>query len=395
MKDAPRIVPGTGEYRRAIFALFLAGFASFSLIYCVQPLLPELARDFQVGPARSSFALSATTGLLALSIFAAGAYSQAFSRRGLMCASILSGAACNIAAALAPTWPGLLAARALEGVVLGGVPAVAMAYLAEEMAPAHLGRAMGFYVAGTALGAMLGRVGMGLLTEYDSWRTALGILGLLCLAATAGFALLLPPSRHFAPRRGLRLGYHLLTWAKLLRDPRLLRLFLGGFTLTSVFVTLFNYATFRLAAPPYRLGQTAASMIFLTYGFGIFSSSVAGGLADRHGRRPVLLAGFSFMLAGIALTLGTGLLSLVAGVALVSTGYFIAHAVVSGAIGPLAGLAKGHAASLYLLFYYMGSSITGSLGGWFWQHGGWGAVCALTGAMALLGMFLTRLPPRT
>ena len=73
---------------------------------------------------------------------------------------------------------------------------------------------------------------------------------------------------------------------------------------------------------------------------------------------------------------------------LVTTGFFIAHSVASGSIGPLAGAAKGHAASLYLLFYYMGSSIVGSVGGWFWQHGGWGAVAALTGALGFFGMIL-------
>ncbi|WP_198411834.1 hypothetical protein [Microvirga flavescens] len=60
----------------------------------------------------------------------------------------------------------------------------------------------------------------------------------------------------------------------------------------------------------------------------------------------------------------------------------------SGSVGPLAGPAKGHAASLYLLFYYAGSSITGSVGGWFWQHGGWSSIVALTGALSLLGLFL-------
>ena len=131
-------------------------------------------------------------------------------------------------------------------------------------------------------------------------------------------------------------------------------------------------------------------MIFLTYAFGVFSSSAAGSLADKMGRRPVILMGFLLMLAGLALTLFSSLFILITGIALVTAGYFIAHSVVSGSIGPLAGLTKGHASSLYLLFYYMGSSITGSVGGWFWQHGGWPGVCALTGAMGLLGLVLTR-----
>jgi hypothetical protein len=55
------------------------------------------------------------------------------------------------------------------------------------------------------------------------------------------------------------------------------------------------------------------------------------------------------------------------GILLVTIGFFGAHAVASGWVGRLAGDAKGHASSLYLLSYYMGSSFVGSAGGWFWQ----------------------------
>ena len=66
---------GTSEYRKAGTALFLLGFASFSLIYCVQPLLPAFAESFALTPAESALALSLTTGFLAISILLAGAFS--------------------------------------------------------------------------------------------------------------------------------------------------------------------------------------------------------------------------------------------------------------------------------------------------------------------------------
>lgn len=382
------IRPGTREHRFAGIALFLAGFASFSMIYCVQPLLPAFAQSFAVGPAESSLALSLTTGLLAFAIVAAGAFSQSLGRRGLMFASMTLASLLTLAAALLPSWHGLLAVRALEGLVLGGVPAVAMAYLAEEIEPAHLGRSMGLYIAGTAFGGMMGRVGMGMMTEFTSWRWALGLLGGLCLAATLGFLALLPPSRNFRAERGSGLGFHLAAWRRHLGNKALIRLYAIGFLLTSIFVTLFNYATFRLSAPPYSLSETKVSLIFLAFGFGILSSSAAGRLADRFGRRALLAAGFLIMLAGVAVTLLSSLMAIGAGIALVATGFFIGHAVASSSVGPLAGEAKGHAASLYLLFYYIGSSIVGSSGGWVWQHGGWPGIVILTGSLALAGAVL-------
>ncbi|WP_315129461.1 MFS transporter [Comamonas antarctica] len=378
----------TPEYLRAQWALFLAGFASFSLIYCVQPLLPAFAQTFGITAAQSSLALSLTTGLLAVAIVLAGAFSQALGRRGLMFTSMALASLLNIAAAVVPSWNALLAARALEGLVLGGVPAVAMAYLAEEIDPRHLARAMGLYLAGTAFGGMTGRVGMGLLTEWVSWQFALGLLGGLCLLSALGFLALLPPSRNFTPRPGLQLHFHLQAWGGHLRNRQLWSIYAVGFTLTSIFVSMFNYATFRLAGAPYGLSQTQISLLFLAFGFGMVASSTAGRLAERMGRRPLLLAGFALMLAGMLLTLSSALPVVFTGIALVTTGFFVGHAVASSSVGPLAGATKGHAASLYLLFYYLGSSVVGSIAGWFWQHGGWSAVVALTAALALLGLGL-------
>jgi MFS transporter, YNFM family, putative membrane transport protein len=330
-----------------------------------------------------------------VAIVLAGAFSQALGRRGLMFASMGLGALLNLIASVMGHWHGLLVARAIEGVVLGGVPAVAMAYLAEEIHPRDLGRIMGLYVGGTAFGAMTGRVGMGLLTEWVSWRFAMGVLGALCVASSIGFFLLLPPSRNFTPKPGLQLTYHLKSWADHLRNRAMVRFFAIGFVLTSIFVTLFNYTTFRLAGAPYHLNPTQISLLFLTYGFGIVSSSLAGTLAERVGRRKVLILGFTLMLTGVLLTLSSELLVAVVGITLVTVGFFLGHSSASSSIGPLAGLTKGHAASLYLLFYYVGSSVVGSVGGWFWQHGGWTAVVGLTGTLAVIGILLaasTRTP---
>ena len=379
---------GSRAYRRASLSLFLAGFATFSLLYCVQPLLPEFTRDYGISPGVSALALSVTTGALAMAIFASGALSQLLPRRRLMFASMALAAACNLAAACAPNWPMLLLARFAEGLVLGGVPAVAMAYLAEEVHARDLGQAMGQYVAGTAFGGMMGRVGMGLLTEWWSWRVAMGALGVLGLAAAIGFLALLPPSRRFVVQRGFDARSHVRIWGGHLRHRHLARLFAIGFLLTSIFVTLFNYAGFRLSGAPFDLGPTAVSMIFLTYISGIFVSPLAGRMADRYGRRLPLTCALLVMAAGALVTLSGSLVLIVAGILLVTIGFFATHAIASSWVGRLAGSAKSHATSLYLLSYYFGSAITGTAGGWVWQNLRWGGVVGLTAALAVLGAAL-------
>ena len=371
------IQPGSPEYWRVSVALFLAGFATFSLLYCVQPLLPELAQTFGVSPAQSALALSVSTACLAGSIVLAGAVSEGLGRRKLMFISMALAALCNLLASFLPQWHALLAARALEGLLLGGVPAVAMAYLSEEIDPKGLGFAMGLYVGGTALGGMLGRVGMSAMTEFWGWRHAMAALSALDLLAALGFVWLLPNSRNFLKKSGLGAQYHLQAWGRHLQHKGLPLLFLIAFGLMGVFVSIYNYAGFMLSAAPYHLSQLQISHIFYAYLFGIVASPVAGALADRLGRGPVLIAGTLLMATGVVLTLFASLACIVVGVVLLTAGFFVAHSVASGWVGRLAQQAKGHASSLYLWGYYMGSSVLGAGAGWFWSRWGWSGVSSV------------------
>ena len=371
------IQQGSAEYWRVSVALFLAGFATFSLLYCVQPLLPELTRAFDVSPAQSALALSVSTGCLAVSIVLAGALSEGLGRRKLMFISMALAALCNLVASYLPHWHALLAARALEGILLGGVPAVAMAYLSEEIDPKGLGFAMGLYVGGTALGGMLGRVGMSAMTEFWGWRHALAALSVIDLLAALGFVLLLPNSRNFVKKNGLGSRYHLQAWGRHLHHKGLPLLFLIAFGLMGVFVSVYNYAGFLLSAAPYNLSQLQISHIFYAYLFGMVASPLAGGLADKHGRGVVLIAGACLMSVGVVLTMFQPLACIVTGIVLLTAGFFVAHSVASGWVGRLAQQAKGHASSLYLWGYYMGSSILGAGAGWFWSRWGWTGVSSV------------------
>ncbi|WP_417828840.1 MFS transporter [Thalassospira sp.] len=381
------ITPGSGAFRRISIALFLAGYATFSLIYCVQPLLSELAGHFAVGPAESSLALSLTTGFLALAILLAGAVSEAVGRKQLMLVSICVASVLNLIAPFLSDWHAFLVVRALEGLVLGGVPAVAMAYLAEEIDPKGLGMAMGIYISGTAIGGLSGRVVIGFLTDLFGWHIALGAMGALGLAAALGFAVLLPASRNFRRRPGFQVGYHIRAWGGHLKHAGLPFVFLIGAFAMGCFVTVFNYVGFRLSDAPYSLSQSQIGLIFVVYLCGSVTSSIAGALSDKIGRGPVLVAGLILAALGVGLTVFDSLPVIIGGIVILTSGFFVAHSIASGWVGRLAETAKGHASSLYLLAYYLGSSIMGSAGGWFWDQGGWDAVAGFAGVLLLCALF--------
>jgi YNFM family putative membrane transporter len=386
ISDIPYLERGSRAYWRASIALLFAGYATFSLLYCVQPLLPAFSATFDVTPAQSSLSLSLSTAALALAVFIAGFVSEGWSRHKLMTLSLTVSAVLTIGVSFAPQWHQLLVLRTLEGLALGGVPAVAMAYLAEEVHPDGLGLAMGLYVGGTAIGGMAGRVITGIVADLFSWRVAIGTIGVLGLLSMLAFRALLPPSRHFVPRRGLGFAHHRAALLKQFTRPGLPLLFLQGFVLMGSFVTLYNYIGYRLLAPPYQLSQTEIGAIFIVYLTGVVASPWSGRMADTFGRARVLIGSLLLMVLGLALTMLHPLAAIAAGIACVTFGFFAGHSVASGWVGRLAKDAKGQAAALYLLAYYIGSSLIGSYGGHVWANHGWNGVAGLVGTLLAIGI---------
>ncbi|MDN5514272.1 MAG: MFS transporter [Pseudomonas sp.] len=378
--SATHLTRGSAGYRRATLALFCAGFATFAMLYCVQPLLPLLASHFRVSAANSSLALSLTTLSLALCLLVSGALAESWGRKPVMAAALGLAAMLGIACALVEEWSSLLILRALLGLALSGLPALAMAYVGEEFDPEALPAAMGLYIGGTALGGLLGRLLAGLLSDLGGWPWALGGIAGLGLLALGLFLWLLPPSRHFTAQplslRGLLRNFSLH-----LSNPRLRVLFALAFLLMGGFVALFNYVGFRLAGAPFNLSATVIGLLFTVYLLGIFSAGWAGRLVPRFGARQVLHGGIGLMLLGVALCATPWLSAAVIGLALFTLGFFAAHAVASGQVGIHAQGAKAQASALYLCAYYLGSSLVGYVGGYVWEHAGW---LALLAVLALL-----------
>lgn len=138
--------------------------------------------------------------------------------------------------------------------------------------------------------------------------------------------------------------------------------------------------------------------MFLVYPLGSIGSTVGGRLADRIGRRAVAPLGCLLAVAGVVLTLPSSLPWVVAGIALLTAGFFVVHGVASGWVPARAhagGVATAQAASLYLFAYYAGSSVFGSLAGQAWSWSGWGGVVGLSAALLAVTGALTLLLRRT
>ena len=255
-----------------------------------------------------------------------------------------------------------------------GIIAVTLAYIAEESPPGTSSSITAAYVTGTVLGGMSGRFLTATVAEYHGWRMAFLFLGLMTAVCGLLTWRALPRSRRFvrqhdllAPLRSMNIH---------LRNRRLLATYFVGFSSLFTLVGIFTYVNFYLAAEPFHLGLVALGSVFLGLRLGIVRHS-AGWTFDRSLRLSGgIVAAAGIVVAGALLTLIPLLWCIVLGLAVLSSGIFVAQSAAASHVGIVAREARSSAAGLYVSFYYFGGSAGATILGWLWKRDGWPACIA-------------------
>ncbi|AVI62756.1 MFS transporter [Halomonas sp. GFAJ-1] len=375
----------TRAWWRATAALCLGSFLVFINLYVPQPLLPGLKDAYGVSTLGVSLLMSVSTLSLALVLLVFGPLSDAIGREAIMRITLLLAGALSLALAFAPTFESLLFLRLLQGFVLGGLPAVAIAWMADEFDKPALLSAVGLYIGANSLGGISGRIVGGVAADVGGPTAAFLAVGVMTVVGCVVFWRLLPNSRAFTAKRfklrqavGDLLGH--------LRTPVLLAAYcLGGINFL-IFINQYSYITFRLAVEPYHLAASGLGLIFLTYLGGTFGSTVSGRLAGRFSPASCISVGVVILMLGTAVTLANSLTLIIVGLTINAFGFFLAHSLASSWVGRYAQGARGSASALYLVFYYLGASVGGFWLEPFWRWGQWQGVAV--GSWLLLGVAL-------
>ncbi len=346
---------------RLTTATVSTGLATFALLYAPQPVLPQIAGEFGLQPGSASLAVSVATGALAVAVIPCAVLAERIGRRRVIVWSVLAAAVIGLLLPLAPSYPVFLVLRVLQGLATAGIPAVAMAFLADEAKA--VGAAIGALIAGNSAGGMIGRLVAGVATDWIGWRGALAVVAGFSLVCAVVTAVYLPGGKPTTRReRGLRTA---------LTDRVLLAQYAVAALGVAAFVSLFNVIAFRLALPP-----GVASLVFLAYAAGGVCSALAGRLADRHGRARIALGALAVTVLGALTTVPDNLVAIGLGLVVFTGGFFAAHAVASAWVGARAQ-AKGPASGVYLFAFYFGSSVGGTAGSTAYQSWGWTGLVAL------------------
>ncbi|WP_277099622.1 MFS transporter [Corynebacterium riegelii] len=376
---------GTPEYRRATVAMLFVGLAIFSSLYLTQALLPILTRELHTTPSTAAWTVSAATGALALCVVPASILSEKFGRGRVMTVSAVTATALGFAVALSQNIEQMIVLRALQGMLLAGTPAVAMAWLSEELDQRDLPGAMGLYIAGNTIGGLMGRLIPSFVLEVASWRWALAATATISLSLALAAWWLLPEQRNFRPKTSIRPGAEFRAIAGHLTNPRIVALASTAFLGMGVFVSMYNFFGFR-AINDFGLPPSLAGLTFLLYLSGTWSSARAGTFVGRFGRGRVVAAGAAMMLVGALIGASANLWITLIGLLVFTASFFAMHSTATGWVGQIAERDRAEASSLYVFSYYMGSSILGAATGRAFEALPW---ACFMGVLALLLAVLT------
>jgi len=366
-----------------MFGFLLGATGMFATMYSTQAILPQIARAFGVRPSISGLSISVTIMMVALGAWLWGAYSdRAGRRRSLILSSALL-VVPTIALIAVPSFALLLVCRAMQGLCMPGLLTVGVPYVAEVFGPRLGGRAMGNYIVALVLGGLIGRVGVAELSTLIGWRPALAILAIL----PASGALVMwrtlveaPQSTHTSRLRAAR---------DQLRNPLLLRACATGSALLFSFVGVFSYITYRLERPPFSLGSSISSLIFLLWVVGVIGP-FSGRLADRIGWQRVALAALGCASVGLLVTLPDVLATVVIGLALIATGMFAGVTTVQIGVAHSTEVDRGTASGIYFTSYYLSGALGAYLPGLAWQAWRWEGVAFLSvGVLAVAAALLS------
>jgi predicted MFS family arabinose efflux permease len=376
----------------------LCGACAFLELYCTQPLLPLLARMFHASKTGVGMTVSAATLGVALSAPVFGALAERLPRKRVIVASLLGVSIPTLLAATSTSLAQLIFWRFLQGITVPGIIAVVITYIGEEWPPDKVALVMSFYVSGTALGGFLGRISSGILADRFNWRVSFLVLGAASLAGAAAVGAWLPHGRRRAAvptAKEAEISF-LYQVQGLFRSRRLVATFAVGFNVLFSLVGVFTWITFHLSAPPYLLSTTALSSLFFVYLVGLAVTPAAGLLITRVGLRAGIAGAIICAMTGVLLTLASSLTVIIAGLALLCTGVFIAQTASSTHLRVAAPAGtRVTAAGLYVTCYYLGGAAAGVVPGAFWALGGWPACVGFILAMQAVALAIALVGWRT
>ncbi|MEV6150176.1 MFS transporter [Nonomuraea sp. NPDC052129] len=369
--------------RTLVFAI-AAGLAVGNL-YWAQPLIEIIAASLGVSSSSAATLVTVTQVGYAFGIFLLVPLGDVLNRRRLIPLVLTLSAVALLGAALAPTFPVLLAL--LGGVGLTTVGAQMLTPLVSELAePERRGRVVGTVASGIYIGILLSRTISGFVADFLGWRAIFVIAAAATLVLAVVLRKVIPPLEPREPVPYLRLLRSVFT--TVVRHRAALPTLVICAASFAVFSLFWTSLTYLLTAAPFTYSAGQIGLLGLAGVASAFAARRAGVLHDRGWSVPATGAA----LAVLALSLVAGwaastsiIVLIVVVVVLDMAGQSI---VVLGQtrLFALPGSDRSRLNTALVVSNFLGGAIGSAAAGPLWASGGWAAIMAAALAAALLGL---------
>lgn len=355
-------------------------------IYYVQPLLPDVARSFDLsvrGVAAVAMLGMAGAGLGQIVFVPLGDIRE---RRGLIVGMTAAAAiACALAAA-AQNGAWMMAAMLLLGVT-ASVNHVTIPYAAHLAPPARRGRVVGTVISGLLVGILLARAWAGWIGEVFSWRVVFGMASVAMTVLAVLMRRYLPESH---PETRLNWPQLIASVLPLWRQlPGLRESVIVNCLMFCAFNAFWTSLVFFVEAPPYSYTSRGAGLFGLIGVVGALGAPFAGRLTDRYGGRgnvlvAVLAMSASFVVLGLW---GMHLTGLIVGVLVLDLAQQLGHVSNQTRIYGLVPEARSRLNMVYMTFSFTGGAAGSYFGTFWWHSAGWWGVCGFGIGLMALALF--------
>ncbi|MFL1419122.1 MFS transporter [Pseudomonas fildesensis] len=364
----------------ARLALFLCGCAAFLNLYATQSILQTFAAHFHISSRAAGWSITVTTLAVAITAPFVSRLTGRFEQRTVIAVAALLLAVPALMTAYADSFAEVLVWRFVEGMLIPVVFATSVAYIGDRWSGGTVTEVTSLYVAGTVLGGFAGRFVTGVMTEYVGWREAFELLAVLSLMVGGFIQFLLPANRS-------RTMPFKASSSSVFRRP-LLAAYAVGFCVLFSQVATFTYAGLYLGLPPFNLGTAALGTLYMVFLLALIVIPIAGRLSKARPHAELLTIAAVLGISGGALTLAPSLWCIVVGLALSSTGVFLAQAAANAFTTATARDNKAGAVGVYLTCYYLGGSCGAIVPALFWERWGWAGCVTLVIGFQLLTLLI-------
>jgi predicted MFS family arabinose efflux permease len=161
---------------RAVLVLSLAAFASAAALRASDPLLPLIAASFGTTPGGASAVITGFALAYGLLQLVNGPIADRIGKYRMVFWVTAVSAAGNLACALAPSLPLLVAARFATGATVGAIVPLAMAWIGDAIPYERRQPVLARFLIGHMFGVALSSAAAGFLGERYGWQAMFYVL---------------------------------------------------------------------------------------------------------------------------------------------------------------------------------------------------------------------------